>query len=250
MNPKLHILLIDDDQRMTRTLADILSLDGYETIQASSGKMALELAQKMKFDCALTDIRMPDMNGVEVLQALRQMQPDLPVALMTAYAHEEILRIGMQSGAAGVLEKPLDIDLLLQFCTDLQWTRSIAIVDDDPNFCATLGDILARRGFSVTKITDPRQVMGLFSEHAQIVLLDMKLNAADGYDVLKEIRQQYPRMPVLLITGYREEMAISIQRALDLQVYACLYKPLEIENLLQILRNIQIAQTHQTLAGK
>ncbi len=78
MNPKLRILIVDDDRRMTRTLADILSLSGYEATEAFSAEQAIQLAGAQAFDCVLTDFKMPGKNGVELHQELRKVQPGLP----------------------------------------------------------------------------------------------------------------------------------------------------------------------------
>jgi CheY-like chemotaxis protein len=250
MNNILHILLVDDDHRMTHTLADILALAGHKTTQAASGKQALELARTTKFDCVLTDIKMPDMNGVELNDALRQEQPDLPIVLMTAYTSDELVNRGLQMGVAGVLEKPLDLQLLLQFFSSLKRTQSIAIIDNDPAFCRTLGDILQRRGYSVTAITDPHQAASLIKDQHQIILLDMKLNAMNGYELLKEIRSIFPELPVVVITGYREEMAVPIQSAIEIKAHTCLYKPLEIEKLFQVLHEIELLQMRKLLSNK
>ena len=79
-------------------------------------------------------------------------------------------------------------------------------------------------------------------ESAQIVLLDMKLNEVSGYDVLKKIRVRHQELPVLLVTGFRQEMTAAIQKALELNVFTCLYKPLVIPELLQKLAEIQSAR--------
>ena len=250
MNGDLHILLVDDDHRMTHTLADILKLAGHKSSQAYSGKAALELARTTRFDCVLTDIKMPDINGVELHNALRQLQPNLPVVLMTAYTNNELVHQSLQMGAVGVLEKPLDIQLLLDFFSMLKQMPLITIVDDDPVFCQTLGEILHLRGYLVKTITDPNKTIDSITDQPQIILLDMKLITMNGYDLLKEIHLSYPDLPVLLVTGYRQEMAIPIQRALEIQARTCLYKPLEIERLLQIISEIQLARMRQILSGK
>ncbi|MBV5267136.1 MAG: response regulator, partial [Burkholderiaceae bacterium] len=66
MDQKLDILIVDDDQRMTHTLADILRLSGHEVTEAASGSIALEKIQARAFDCVLTDVRMPVMDGIEL----------------------------------------------------------------------------------------------------------------------------------------------------------------------------------------
>jgi two-component system, NtrC family, response regulator HydG len=247
MNLKLHILVVDDDRRMTSTLADILALRGYETTEAYSGPEALGKIKETSFDCVLTDVKMPGMNGVELFEELRQTQPGLPVVLMTAYAADELIHRGLEGGAAGVLNKPLDIHQLLGFLAALGREHIVTVVDDDPAFCKTLGEILERRGFRVTLITNPYTEVDQMVVNTQIVLLDMKLNGFTGYDVLKEIRLRHPGLPVLLVTGYRQEMTTAVQQALEIDAFACLYKPLVIPELLQKLAEIRSARMKELL---
>ncbi|MBI5954824.1 MAG: response regulator [Chloroflexi bacterium] len=239
MKPKLDILIVDDDQRMTRTLMDILTLAGHNVVEAHSGPRALEKVQAQMFDCVLTDVRMPGMDGVELHRHLRAAQPGLPVILMTAFAADSLTRQGLEEGVVGVLDKPLDVSHLLSFLTSLGRNRTITIVDDDPVFCHTLEDVLCKRGFVVTKITDPHAELDAITAEAEVILLDMKLNGINGLNVLKNIRAQHPDLPVLLVTGYRDEMASAIQGALEIDAFACLYKPLEIPQLLQLLGEFQ-----------
>ncbi|MFM8322834.1 MAG: response regulator [Chloroflexota bacterium] len=247
MTTPLQILIVDDDPRMTHTLADILSLAGHQAVEVSSAELAIEQVRLQDFDCVLTDVRMPGMDGVELHRRLRQARPGLPVVLMTAYASEQTLSQGLDEGVVGVLEKPLDMAQLLSFFDLLSRSHSIAIVDDDPMFCSTLGDILLQRGFKVNLITDPHTDIQHITSKAQTVLLDMKLNSISGLDILKEIRASYPTLPVLLITGYRHEMADIIEAALDVHAYACFYKPLEIGELLQRLTEIRTHRLREAL---
>ena len=250
MNPKLNLLIVDDDQRMTRTLADILRLDGHEAVEASSGPQALEKVKTQVFDCVLTDVRMPNMDGVELHRQLRQIQPGLPVILMTAYAADSLTRQGLDEGVVGVLDKPLDINHLLGFLTSLAKNRTIVIVDDDQAFCKTLDDILHQRGFKVAQFTDPHVNVDLITTDAQVILLDLKLNGINGMDVLKDIRKNNPNLPVLLVTGYRKEMENVIQSALEINAYTCLYKPLEIPQLLQMLSEFQTKRLRTLLKSR
>ncbi len=150
----------------------------------------------------------------------------------------------------GVLDKPLAINQLLGFFTSLAKHRMIVIVDNDPDFCRTLEDILRQRGFKVAQFTDPQTEVEKMAAEAQIILLDLKFNQTDGLEVLKEIRKRYPALPVLLVTGYREEMAAVIQGALEINAYACLYKPLEIPQLLQMLSEVQLKRLRKLLKSK
>lgn len=239
MSEKLRILVVDDDRRLARTLVDILTVKGHQAQAAYSGPEALDRVKQEQFDCVLTDIRMPEMNGVELHRAIREAQPQVPVVLMTAYSSDRLVQEGLEQGALATMTKPLDINSLLGFLSSLRQQQSVAIVDDDPAFCQTLGDILEARGFAVTKITNPRDVAESLSPDEPVVLLNMKLNCVDGLEVLKEIRARYSRLPVILITGYRQEMSTAIQAALEIGAYACLYKPFDIDKLLQALAELR-----------
>jgi DNA-binding response OmpR family regulator len=71
-----------------------------------------------------------------------------------------------------------------------------------------------------------------------VVILDLKLDNTNGLDVLKAIRAKYPSKPVILVTGYREEMADSIEKGFQIGAYACLYKPFEAEMLIDTIKEI------------
>jgi DNA-binding NtrC family response regulator len=238
MSENLRILIVDDDQRMAGTLKDILNAKGYEADAVHSGPEAIEKIALTNYDFVLTDIKMPEMNGVELYKVIKQKQPDIAVVLMTAYSTDKLIKEGLEQGAIASLTKPLDINALLSFLSTLRKERSILIVDDDPKFCKTLGGILEERGFMVTAVTDPHGVVKRIEPGSQIVLLDMKLNSVGGLDVLKQIKEHYPHLPVILVTGYRDEMGDAIKAALTIGAHTCLYKPLDIDNLLQHLTKI------------
>ena len=113
MSTLFSILVVDDHPSMTQTLTDILSVKGFEVHAAYSGAEALEILQEHPVHILLTDVRMPDMNGVELCRAARKTQPNLIVMLMTAYAADDIIEKGFSEGIKTVLTKPLDINLLL-----------------------------------------------------------------------------------------------------------------------------------------
>jgi len=247
MGEKLRILIVDDDEMIVRTAVDILTVKGHQAEGAFSGSAALEKVEQTHFDCVMTDIKMPGMNGVEFFKAVKATQPDLPVVLMTAYAADSLVKEGSEEGVIATLTKPFDINVLLSFLSSLRKEHSMVIVDDDPLFCKTLGDVLRVRHFKVTTVTDASSVMEALSPDGQVVLLDMKLNHVSGLDVLKQIRDKFPRLPVILVTGYGKEMTSLIEAALEINAYACLYKPFEIEELLQLLTEVRRQELSRAL---
>jgi len=236
----LRILIVDDDQTMTRTLADILTFYGYEVTQASSSPQAIEKVKAEIFDLVISDIKMPNMNGIDLHREIIHLQPGLPLVLMTAYAAEELIQEGLDEGVIDALEKPLDLPLLLDFLAWFAESRTITVMDDDPAFCQTLSDVLERHGFRVIIVTDPQCDIEQTINEAQIILLDMKLDRVSGEKILGDIRARCSDLPVLLVTGYRQEMANAIQNALELGAYTCLYKPLDIPELLETLARVRL----------
>lgn len=245
----MKILVVDDDQRIVKTTCDILQLKGHEPVAAYSGEEGVEQVRVSLPDCVLMDIKMPGINGVEALKRMKQIAPALPVVLVSAYATDELLEEAKRAGAYAILSKPLNFPVILSFLSLLSKEESILVVDDDPEFCRTLKDILTLRGFQVETETQPQSVLGRLQDNYKlaVVLLDLKLGAVNGLDVLKEIRAKYPGKPVVLVTGYREEMADSIEQARKIGAYTCLYKPFEMEDLFKLIEEIRLQKLGNSL---
>jgi len=113
MSETLSILVVDDDPSMAGTLADILDVKGYQVHAAGCGTEALQMLRDHPVDVMLTDVRMPDMNGVELYRATRKTHPNLRTFLMTAYSEDDIIQKGLAEGIKTVFSKPVDIDLLV-----------------------------------------------------------------------------------------------------------------------------------------
>lgn len=249
MEERLKILVVDDDQRMVRTICDILRVKGYDSAAAYCGEEAVKMVQGGVFDCVLMDLRMPGIDGVAALKMIKEIAPDTPVVLMSAYATDQQSEEARICGAASVLAKPIDIQQVLSFLALLRKEESILIVDDDPAFSRTLKDILQSTGYRVQTEENPEKVLSHMEEEYQLmVILDLKLGTADGLDVLKEVRARYPQKPVVLVTGYRNEVSSSIEQGMAVGAYTCLYKPLGIERLLQIIKEVSRDKRNALLA--
>ena len=113
MSQTLSILVVDDNPPMAKALMDILNFKGYKAYAAHSGEEALEILSARPVDILLSDVKMPNMNGVELYRETRKAYPNLTTLLMTAYAAEDLIQQGMTEGIKMVLTKPVDIGFLL-----------------------------------------------------------------------------------------------------------------------------------------
>ena len=103
-----RILVVDDDEALLRLLSMRLSANGFAVTTCATGEEALALAKREMFDLALTDLRLPDRDGLSVLEGLKLIHPDLPVLLLTAHGTIPNAVEAMQKGAFGYLTKPFD----------------------------------------------------------------------------------------------------------------------------------------------
>ncbi|PID02401.1 MULTISPECIES: response regulator [unclassified Sporosarcina] len=104
-----HLLIVDDQPGIRLLLEEIFKPTGIMTALASNGKEALEIVQKHNPDCILLDMKMPGMNGVEVLREIRTLSPDAIVMMMTAYSEIELLEDADKLGIDQHFTKPFDI---------------------------------------------------------------------------------------------------------------------------------------------
>ncbi|PIC71072.1 two-component system response regulator [Sporosarcina sp. P16b] len=104
-----HLLIVDDQPGIRLLLEEIFKPTGIMTALASNGKEALEIVQKHNPDCILLDMKMPGMNGVEVLRQIRTLSPDAIVMMMTAYSEIELLEDADKLGIDQHFTKPFDI---------------------------------------------------------------------------------------------------------------------------------------------
>ncbi len=107
MNSEGHILIVDDEASLRQTLARILQRAGFEVTTTGAGGEALALLSQQLFDLVYLDLRMPDMNGLEVLKAIHTRFPELPVILFTAQPDLTSAVEALRSGATDYLLKPL-----------------------------------------------------------------------------------------------------------------------------------------------
>ncbi len=109
-----RILVIDDDPHFLRVLARILSGENFLVTSAAAACDALELLKSAQFDLVISDLRMPDCDGLSFLESLRRSGNTLPVIILTAYGEVDTYLDAMNAGATEYLNKPIQSDELLK----------------------------------------------------------------------------------------------------------------------------------------
>ena len=110
----MRLLLVDDEAELVSTLAERLEMRGLEVAWATECAAALELVKQQNFDIALLDVRLPDMNGLELKRLIEQVQPDMKFIFLTGHGSEEDFRAcSQESGSEYYLIKPVRIETLM-----------------------------------------------------------------------------------------------------------------------------------------
>ncbi len=107
---KGKVLIVDDQFGIRILLNEVLQKEGYDTYQAANGLQALEVLNENIPDLVLLDMKIPGMDGIEILKRMKAVQPDIKVIIMTAYGELDMIQEAMDLGAITHFAKPFDID--------------------------------------------------------------------------------------------------------------------------------------------
>ncbi|MFI5205015.1 MAG: sigma-54-dependent transcriptional regulator, partial [Flavobacteriales bacterium] len=108
-----RILIIDDEKSIRRALREILEYEKYEVDEAEDGKDGLSKLESEHYDLAFCDIKMPKMDGMEVLDKVKETNPDLPVIMISGHGNIDTAVQSIKTGAFDFIQKPLDLNRIL-----------------------------------------------------------------------------------------------------------------------------------------
>jgi len=220
----------------------ILNRKGYTVATAKNGMEAIEKIKERSFDIVFIDIKMPFMNGVETYKKIKKIKPGTVVIMMTAYSVEDLVQEALREGVYGVIYKPLDIEKVLVIIDRVKKLKQgalILVVDDSPGICNTLRNILFKKGYKVDIAPTGEEAIARAKElKHDFIFIDMKLPTINGLETYLAIKEVNPEVVAILMTGYRYDMAELVQQALENNAYSCLYKPLDMDEVLRLINEI------------
>jgi DNA-binding response OmpR family regulator len=201
----IQVLIVDDNRELADNLAEILTDEGHVARTAYSGEEALVAAEGQHFDIVLTDIRMPGMDGVELITRLHERDPRATYLLMTAHASDGLLASAAELGIAGaVLPKPLVIEDLLSRILGPAGAQ-LLLVEDDEVLAEALGMSLRSRGYLVRVAHTLAEARAAIAESSPtMAIVDVVLPDGNGIHLIRELMSQVGEasgVPVVLMTG-------------------------------------------------
>ena len=237
MMTQRRVLVVDDDPFMVKTLTDVLKLSGWEVDSASSGLQAVDAVEARQFDAVLMDVKMPDMDGVTALKAIKACRPDAIVFLMTAYAAHELLAEAEREGVTRILAKPVNVGVLLGLLTrSVAAQRPVLVIDTDAAFLQTLADVLALNGFPTVAARTLDEAVDLMSgERPRAVLLHIHLGMIPPEDAILAVHVAGPASSLILYSGQPHGETCIPDELPREWIHAYLQKPFAVEHIAEVL---------------
>ncbi len=252
--PTIKILVVDDHPSTAQTLARAISQIGprVEVSSATSGLQALEYTKDSALDILITDMIMPEMTGLELIEQLQKRPVGRPILsfLITAYEVPGLQVSARRLKVRDIINKPVHPERICQIISksiqEMDNARptpseaspnkafTILIADDQPDNLMLLSRYLDREGYGYLKASDGLETLEMVRTHLpDLVLLDINMPHKDGFEVLGEIRADpiTEHIPVIILTAARLEPA-EIQSGLNMGADDYVTKPFDHKELL------------------
>ncbi|MCA9645323.1 MAG: response regulator, partial [Myxococcales bacterium] len=186
------LLIVDDHVELAENLAEILEDLGHPCRIVESADQALDALSSQTFSGIITDYRLPESSGLELITELRKRGVSTPVVLISAFAADDVVRKAHEIGALDVLAKPVDFDQLERLVRAFEKNeRDILIVDDDRRFAENIQEILHDAGFEVSTSECAREALAR-RDLPRLAVLDLMLPDGTGIDIAKRLFARDP----------------------------------------------------------
>jgi two-component system response regulator HydG len=234
-----NVLIADDNKDLADCLAVMLKEEGFSVTTVYSGETAIAKVGEGFIDLALVDVKLPGMNGVEVLRAINKLSPSTRCIVMTGYRVDQLIAEAIDSGAVHVLRKPFPMDTLIDIVNDVQEKGIILIADDDPDFAKSTADFLASNGYrALIAYTGKDAVDRVVNDKVGVLILDLKLPVIHGLDVYLELGERRCLVPTIIVTGYATQESEHLDVLRSMSVTGCLFKPFDPKMLLAGIESV------------
>jgi DNA-binding NtrC family response regulator len=217
----IRLLLVDDEEEFLTATSQAMNRRGFEITTAPNGVTALDFIEERDFDAIVLDVKMPDIGGLEVFNQIRALRPEMPTIILTGHPSIRDAFKTARQGIADYLSKPVDIEELAkkvrQVVSDSRQIPgenkpidkvvdvpiNVLIVDDEVEFLDSLQRVFSRRGISTATSNSGLRALEILKEQpVDVVVLDVKMPGMDGLDVLRRIKQLFPNIQVILLSGH------------------------------------------------
>jgi len=239
------VLVIEDDESAKNVLARVIKKEGFSVLTAENGRAGFDLFTREKPQIVITDLKMPEMSGMEVLKNIKKISPATQVILMTAFGEVDITIEALREGALDYIKKPIDLEILsvalgrakekIDSDKKISFIPHVLVAEDDSGALALLVKLLEKDGNRVAAASDGEEALSVFrQEKIDIVLTDIKMPKIDGLTALHEMRAMTDDFEAIVMTGYGDEN--SAIKAMHEGAMNYLKKPIDYDNLMLFIK--------------
>jgi len=160
--------------------------------------------QKERFDALVSDMRMPEMNGAELVHLIRRADPELPAVVVTAYTADNELEAARREGLMAVLPKPVPVPRLLELLTRARRNGIVALVEDDAALADNLTEALRGRGFAAVTARSVVETERL-GVRPFAAVVDLRLPGGSDGEAMRRLHAKFPELPMVVITAHSDQ---------------------------------------------
>lgn len=251
---KYSILLVEDDDTTREQLARAIRKEGYDVLTAENGRAGLDLFKKEHPKIVVTDLKMPEINGLELMRAVKGLSADVQIILITAFGETDTAVSAIREGALDYLKKPIDLDELsialgrakekLNQYSKAESFPALIIADDEDKIRERLVKEMRKEGWKVFPAVNGEEAILIFQKNKiDIVLLDIKMPKKNGLEALHEMRRISDDFEAIILTGYTDER--SAVQALRDGAFNFLKKPIDLDQMIIVVERAMEKLTSQ-----
>jgi DNA-binding NtrC family response regulator len=212
---KITILLVDDNEKFLKSIAERTKLKGFNVLTATNGQQALDIAQKQHIHVAVVDQRMPDMDGLVVITKLKEIVPDIKTILLTGHGDEK-LKQASESLNSTYFDKQ-DMSRFWTFLSNLPLGNiNILLVDDNEKFIKTLAERIRLKGYEPYTALNGREAIEITkTTKIHMAVIDQRMPDMNGLVVVTKLKEIDADIKTVLLTGHGDEKLKEATEALN-----------------------------------
>ncbi len=236
-----RVLVIEDDEIAREQLAKVIKKEGHQVLEAEDGRVGVELFKKELPEIVVTDLKMSDADGMEVVQMVKRLSAKVQVIVTTALGETDTAVMAIREGALDYLKKPIDTDQLtvalgraaekVMEYKKVEVFPALLFADDEERTRERLARVLKQEGWAVFQVADGEEAVNVFKEtKIDVAILDIKMPKKDGLQALHEMRRISDDFEAIILTGYGD--ANSAIQALRDGAMNFLKKPIDLDEMI------------------
>lgn len=232
-----RVIIIDDDRNTTEILKKILSRNGFTVYTANSGREGIQIIESIDADIILLDIIMPNLDGWEVMEWIRERNIKTPVMIMTFLDVEEIKGKVEEDN---IIHKPITEEKIIKAIEKKLSSKQeeILIIDDDPLVQRVIKEILEKKGYRTKTARNGAEGLEQINQQTKLILLDLTMPVMNGFEFLEKLYRYYKQPPKIIVISSENLSEEKIKELEQKTKFRLPKHKLNQERLIQLIREV------------